>query len=170
MGLEPSCLLGFRDEIPAADEDRASPKSPRDTRHAASRNSSPASRQPVRSICRSASLPQRALLHGHCHQKSFGAMGAVERVLEAGAGARRSRPSSRAAAAWPARSATRPTPSTSRSQMGELSLLPAVRKAPGRCDHRGRRHVLPAPDQGRHRTRRDPCGAGAVAMSLARAH
>ena len=26
-------------------------------------------------------LPGRALLHGHCHQKSFGAMPAVERVL-----------------------------------------------------------------------------------------
>ena len=27
-------------------------------------------------------LPQKALLHGHCHQKAFDAMGAVESVLK----------------------------------------------------------------------------------------
>ena len=26
-------------------------------------------------------IPSKALLHGHCHQKSFDAMGPVERVL-----------------------------------------------------------------------------------------
>ena len=31
-------------------------------------------------------------------------------------------------------------------KMGELSLLPAVRKSAGRCADRGRRHLVPAPD------------------------
>ena len=60
-------------------------------------------------------LPKKALLHGHCHQKAFDAMGAVERVLSMSRSSRW-RPSSRAAAAWPARSAMPPTPSTSRSR------------------------------------------------------
>jgi Fe-S oxidoreductase len=80
VGLEPSCLLGFRDEVPALLKS-----------------------EDARSLARSALLleeflapeaeqgtlklalkpvAKRALLHGHCHQKSFGAMTAVERTLK----------------------------------------------------------------------------------------
>ena len=54
-----------------------------------------------------------ALLHGHCHQKAFDAMPAVEKVLRLIPGLKRRR-SSRAAAAWRAASATRPSTTTCR--------------------------------------------------------
>jgi Fe-S oxidoreductase len=79
VGLEPSCLLTLRDELPAllpgkeamavagkavlfeeflAEEAKTGGWTP---------NLRP--------------LAHPAYLHGHCHQKSFGAMGAVEKVL-----------------------------------------------------------------------------------------
>ena len=80
VGLEPSCILGFRDEIPAlikSEDARALAANAllfeeflareADGRHG--------------STCRSSRSAKRALLHGHCHQKSFGAMGAAEAVL-----------------------------------------------------------------------------------------
>jgi FAD/FMN-containing dehydrogenase/Fe-S oxidoreductase len=79
IGLEPSCMLGFRDEIPAlvqGEEGR------RLAAHAllfeeflareAKAGELELSLKPV---------AKRALLHGHCHQKSFAAMAAVEAVL-----------------------------------------------------------------------------------------
>jgi Fe-S oxidoreductase/FAD/FMN-containing dehydrogenase len=80
VGLEPSCVLGFRDEIPAiVKTDMAA----RVAEHVllfeeflareANAGTLPLPLKPV--------TASRALLHGHCHQKSFGAMGDVERVL-----------------------------------------------------------------------------------------
>jgi FAD/FMN-containing dehydrogenase/Fe-S oxidoreductase len=79
IGLEPSCMLGFRDEIPAlvkGDDGR------RLAAHAllfeeflareAKAGTLKLSLRPV---------AKRALLHGHCHQKSFAVMPAVETVL-----------------------------------------------------------------------------------------
>jgi FAD/FMN-containing dehydrogenase/Fe-S oxidoreductase len=79
VGLEPSCMLGFRDEIPAlvkGDDGR------RLAVHAllfeeflareAKAGTLKLSLRPV---------AKRALLHGHCHQKSFAVMPAVEAVL-----------------------------------------------------------------------------------------
>ena len=79
IGLEPSCLLSFRDEVPALFRDgRAAPLAAQAllfeeflAREAgAGRLALPL-----------APMAKRALLHGHCHQKSFAAMGAVEQVL-----------------------------------------------------------------------------------------
>jgi Fe-S oxidoreductase len=83
VGLEPSCVFGFRDEIPAL-----LPREPVRTRagkladhvltfeefiaRAAARGGFDPPRRPVAA---------RALLHGHCHQKSFGTMAAVEATL-----------------------------------------------------------------------------------------
>ena len=79
IGLEPSCMLGFRDEIPAlvrGDDGRGL------AAHAllfeeflareAKAGTLKLSLRPV---------AKRALLHGHCHQKSFAVMPAVETVL-----------------------------------------------------------------------------------------
>ncbi len=79
LGLEPSCLFTFRDELPAmlrnpqatqlsdkallADEFLA-----RETEHGRAK-------LPLRP------LNKHALLHGHCHQKVFDALGAAERLL-----------------------------------------------------------------------------------------
>src|SRR5215471_12705835 len=80
VGLEPSCLLGFRDEIPALIKSE-------DARALASQALlfeeflAPEAGEgrlnlPLKPIAK------RALLHGHCHQKAFAAMGAVESVLK----------------------------------------------------------------------------------------
>ncbi len=80
VGLEPSCLLGLRDELPAllpgADAARLADAALLfeefvDRETAAGRLSVPLGAGPHR----------RALLHGHCHQKAFGAMPAVTRAL-----------------------------------------------------------------------------------------
>ena len=128
-----------------------------------SRNISPARRRRAGSLL--AGGEARLLLHGHCHQKAFGAMGAVEAAL--------------ACWTWPSR------PSTSSCcgmagafgyhadtidvslKMAELSPLPAVRKAEPDTLVRRRRHLLPAPDQGRRRPRGAACGAR-VAMPFPR--
>jgi Fe-S oxidoreductase len=127
VGLEPSCLLGFRDEIPAliksedADllsrntflfEDILAQVARADTLHLALKP-----------------LAKRALLHGHCHQKSFAVMPAVEAALK-----------------LVPELAVEPIESSCCGmagsfgygvetidvslKMAELSLLPAVRKAP----------------------------------------
>ncbi len=79
VGLEPSCILGFRDEIPALHKSDAARQLADHVllfeeflaREAgAGRLSLPL-----------AATPRQVLLHGHCHQKSFGAMSAVEQVL-----------------------------------------------------------------------------------------
>ncbi len=80
IGLEPSCLLTFRDELPALLDDRPARNLARravlleewlDAEHQAGRLDLPL-----------AALPgTRAVLHGHCHQKAFGLLPATERVL-----------------------------------------------------------------------------------------
>jgi Fe-S oxidoreductase len=80
VGLEPSCMLGFRDEIPALIKS-ADARALADTavllEEFLSRGvESGTIKLPLKP------LAKRALLHGHCHQKSFGAMGAVERTLK----------------------------------------------------------------------------------------
>jgi Fe-S oxidoreductase len=80
IGLEPSCLLGFRDEIPAL------------VKGDGARRLAAHALLFEEYIVREASagtfnlalapVGKSALLHGHCHQKSFGAMGAVEKALK----------------------------------------------------------------------------------------
>jgi len=80
VGLEPSCLLGFRDEVPALVRGE-------DARRLAANSflfEEFLAREAGQGALTLALKPvaERALLHGHCHQKSFGAMGAVESVLK----------------------------------------------------------------------------------------
>ncbi|HVX92324.1 MAG TPA: FAD-linked oxidase C-terminal domain-containing protein [Xanthobacteraceae bacterium] len=126
VGLEPSCILGFRDEIPAL------------------LRNEPARQLAARSflfeefLAREAkagrlSLPlapiaPRALLHGHCHQKSFGAMSAVEAVLRLVPGLAAETIDSSCCGMAGAFGYAAETIDVSLA-MGELSLLPAVRKA-----------------------------------------
>jgi Fe-S oxidoreductase len=80
VGLEPSCLLTLRDELTVMGLGDAAAALARRAflfeeflaaEHRAGRLALPL-----------AALPQsRALLHGHCHQKAFGAMGDVRTVL-----------------------------------------------------------------------------------------
>ncbi|HUP09744.1 MAG TPA: FAD-linked oxidase C-terminal domain-containing protein [Caldimonas sp.] len=80
VGLEPSCLLGLRDEIPAMGIGAAADVVARHAwlleefiaREADAGRFAIALRRAERPI----------LLHGHCHQKAFGAMPAIVRTLQ----------------------------------------------------------------------------------------
>jgi Fe-S oxidoreductase len=126
IGLEPSCLLGFRDEIPALLAGDA-PK------HLAAH-----ALLLEEFLAREASagrlaLPlgpvaDRALLHGHCHQKAFGALGAVESVLALVPGLAVEIVESSCCGMAGAFGYAADTLEVSRA-MAELTLLPAVRSA-----------------------------------------
>ena len=126
IGLEPSCILGFRDEVPAMIKDegagRLASLALTFEEFLAREAAAGRLKLPL------APLPARALVHGHCHQKAFDAFGAVEAVLKLIPGL-----------------AIEPIEATCCGMaggfgygadtidmslaMGELSLLPAVRKA-----------------------------------------
>jgi len=126
VGLEPSCMLGFRDEIPALlqrEEGR------RLAAHAllfeeflareANAGKLELSLKPI---------GKRALLHGHCHQKSFAAMAAVEAVLSLVPDLSVETVDSSCCGMAGAFGFGADTIDAS-LRMAELSLLPAVRKA-----------------------------------------
>jgi Fe-S oxidoreductase len=126
VGLEPSCLLGFRDELPGLIPGEA-----------AQRLASQAllfeeflAREADAGRLNLALRPvgERALLHGHCHQKSFGAMGAVETVLKLVPGLAVETVDSSCCGMAGSFGYGADTIDASLA-MGELSLLPAVRKA-----------------------------------------
>jgi len=80
IGLEPSCILSFRDEIPAIVTSDIAQKLAANSfmfeeflaREAKAGRFTP----PLKAAA------SRALLHGHCHQKSFAVMSDVETVLK----------------------------------------------------------------------------------------
>jgi Fe-S oxidoreductase len=123
IGLEPSCILGFRDEIPALLKTVAA-------RALAARAvlfeefiAGNAGKLPLKPI------GQRALLHGHCHQKAFGVMSDVERALKLVPELAVETIESSCCGMAGAFGYGADTIDVSRA-MGELSLLPAVRAAP----------------------------------------
>ena len=80
VGLEPSCLLGLRDEflslLPGAESARLALNAMLFEEFLAREQDA------GRLNLKLKALPQKkALLHGHCHQKAFAAMPAVQRVL-----------------------------------------------------------------------------------------
>ena len=126
IGLEPSCLLSFRDEIPALLKS--------DTARRVADNAllfeEFLARESAVGKLKLDLMPlnRRALLHGHCHQKSFGAMGAVEKILRLIPGLEVESIESSCCGMAGAFGYHAETIEVSRA-MGELSLLPAVRKA-----------------------------------------
>jgi FAD/FMN-containing dehydrogenase/Fe-S oxidoreductase len=127
IGLEPSCIFTFRDEIPMLMHD--------------SRTRTIADRTVLfeEFLAREASggrlalplkpRPGRALLHGHCHQKAFGAMGAVETALRLVPKLEVETVESSCCGMAGSFGYHAETIDVSLA-MGELALLPAVRKAP----------------------------------------
>jgi Fe-S oxidoreductase len=127
IGLEPSCLLGFRDEIPALLKDPAA-------RQIASRavlfeeflaNEAADCKLDLKLQ----TAKRRAFLHGHCHQKSFGAMKAVEAALRLVPELELTTIESSCCGMAGAFGYDAETIEVSRA-MGELSLLPAIRQSP----------------------------------------
>ncbi len=127
LGLEPSCVFGFRDEIPALlKTDRARAMAGRVMlfeEFLASEAKAGTLHLPL------TPLKRRALLHGHCHQKAFDTMGAVESVLRLVPELEVDKIESSCCGMAGAFGFHADTIATSRA-MGELSLLPAVRGAP----------------------------------------
>jgi FAD/FMN-containing dehydrogenase/Fe-S oxidoreductase len=126
IGLEPSCILGFRDEIPAIIPGEASQRL---AAHAvlfeeflAQEAEAGRLKLALRPVAR------QALLHGHCHQKAFGAMGAVEAALKLVPGLLVETVDSSCCGMAGSFGYGADTIDVSLA-MGELSLLPAVRKA-----------------------------------------
>jgi FAD/FMN-containing dehydrogenase/Fe-S oxidoreductase len=126
VGLEPSCLLTLRDELPALLKGEAANQISANTllleeflarEHKAGKLDLPLG-----------ALPQKALLHGHCHQKAFAAMGAVESVLKLVPELSVETIESSCCGMAGSFGYNKDTIDVS-LKMGELSLLPAVRKA-----------------------------------------
>ena len=80
VGLEPSCLFTFDDEyvamLPEAETARLALLSSTFEEFIVREQEAGRFAPPMRALD-----PSKALLHGHCHQKAFDAMGAVEKVL-----------------------------------------------------------------------------------------
>jgi Fe-S oxidoreductase len=126
LGLEPSCLFSFRDEVPALIKSDTATKL---AEHALLFEEFLAHEAKAGKL----SLPlaptkKRALLHGHCHQKSFDAMGAVEATLRLVPGLEVETIESSCCGMAGSFGYAADTIDVSLA-MGELSLLPAVRKA-----------------------------------------
>ena len=128
VGLEPSCLLTLRDEFPAMLPGAATSR----LAQAALLFEEFVDREAAagRFTLALHGLPQRrALLHGHCHQKAFGAMSAVSRALALVPGLDvQTAPGSCCGMAGTFGYQAR-TFDVSMA-MAELSLLPAVRQTP----------------------------------------
>jgi Fe-S oxidoreductase len=127
VGLEPSCLLSFRDEVPAMVKGETAK---RVADHAVTfeeflAREAKAGRLnlPLKAIA------DRALLHGHCHQKAFDVFSPVEAVLRLVPGLTVESIESSCCGMAGAFGYAADTIDVSKA-MGELSLLPAVRKAP----------------------------------------
>ena len=126
VGLEPSCLLTLRDEflsmLPGAETERLASHAflleeflAREA--AAGRIPGPIGR-----------LEGKVLLHGHCHQKAFGAMGSVGAALALVEGLEVETVESSCCGMAGAFGYGADTHAVSMA-MGELTLLPAVRRA-----------------------------------------
>ena len=126
VGLEPSCILGFRDEIPAL---LKSEPARRLADHAlVFEEFLVREKKQNRLDLALAPIAARALVHGHCHQKAFGAFDAVTETLQLVPGLAVEAIESSCCGMAGAFGYGADTIDVSLA-MGELSLLPAVRNA-----------------------------------------
>jgi Fe-S oxidoreductase len=127
IGLEPSCLFSFRDEIPALMKNDAA----RQAAASALLFEEFLMREAKAGTLQLPLVPtkKRALLHGHCHQKSFDTMSAVTATLKLIPDLDVEPIESSCCGMAGSFGYHADTIEVSRA-MGELSLLPAMRKAP----------------------------------------
>ena len=126
VGLEPSCLLSFRDEVPAMltgeSARRLSDNAFTFEEFLAREAAAGRLKLPLKKIA------DRALVHGHCHQKAFDVFSPVETVLKMVPGLKVEPIESSCCGMAGSFGYNADTIDVSLA-MGELSLLPAVRKA-----------------------------------------
>ena len=127
VGLEPSCLLSMRDEfaalLPGEDTAQLGEQALLFEEFLAREAKAGRIAAPI------AALDGDILVHGHCHQKSFGAAGSVTEALGLLDGARASMVETSCCGMAGSFGYQAETYETSMA-MAELDLLPAVRKAP----------------------------------------
>jgi Fe-S oxidoreductase len=128
IGLEPSCLFGFRDEIPALLKTEAA----RRLATLALSFEEFLSRGGLDLAPVLGAIAPAAMLHGHCHQKAFAAFGCVETVLGLVPDLKVETVKSSCCGMAGAFGYDRDTIDVSLA-MGELSLLPSVRAAAPNC-------------------------------------
>ncbi len=159
VGLEPSCLLSFRDEVPAMvkGEARQAPRrSGADLRGVPGARGESGTAQPAAEEDRRPRAGARPLPSEGVRRLQRGRDRAQARPR-----ARRSRPIESSCCGMAGSFGYAADTIDVSLAMGELSLLPAVRKADAGTHHRRRRHLLPPPDPRRHRPRGDSCCARA---------
>ena len=126
VGLEPSCILGFRDEAPGLVGSAAAKKlaglAMTFEEFLVREHDAGRLRLPLKSTAR------RALVHGHCHQKSFDVFTPVQKLLKLIPGLEVEPIESSCCGMAGSFGYGAETIDVSLA-MGELSLLPAVRKA-----------------------------------------
>jgi Fe-S oxidoreductase len=126
VGLEPSCILSFRDEVPAMVKGEGADKlaglALTFEEYLAGEAAAGRLNLPLQKVA------SRALVHGHCHQKAFDAFNAVETVLKLVPGLAVEPIESSCCGMAGAFGYAADTIDVSLA-MGELSLLPAVRQA-----------------------------------------
>jgi FAD/FMN-containing dehydrogenase/Fe-S oxidoreductase len=127
VGLEPSCLFGLRDEIPVMLPGAAAQTVAGRAQLFEEFLADEADAGRLSLALRA--TPAKALLHGHCHQKAFDAMGAVERTLRLVPDLEVETVQSSCCGMAGAFGYQAETYEVS-MKMAELSLLPAVRAAP----------------------------------------
>jgi Fe-S oxidoreductase len=127
VGLEPSCIFTFRDEAPSmmpGEDAKLLAKSTFIFEEFLATEIDAGRFNP-----KLGAIGSSALLHGHCHQKSFNVMGAVQKVLSRVPGLKVELIESSCCGMAGAFGYQSETIDVS-LKMAELSLLPAVRKAP----------------------------------------
>ncbi|MEW6453804.1 MAG: FAD-linked oxidase C-terminal domain-containing protein [Pseudomonadota bacterium] len=126
VGLEPSCILSFRDEVPAMVKGEAAQRVSANAftfeEFLANEAKEGRLNLPLKKIA------DRALVHGHCHQKAFDAFSPVETVLKLVPELKVETIESSCCGMAGSFGYNAETIDVSLA-MGELSLLPAVRKA-----------------------------------------
>jgi Fe-S oxidoreductase len=126
VGLEPSCILGFRDEVPALLKSEGARKLASSTflfeEFIAREAQTGRLKLPLKEA------KTGALLHGHCHQNAFGAMSPVQQALKLIPGLAVETVDSSCCGMAGSFGYGADTIDVSLA-VGELSLLPAVRKA-----------------------------------------
>ncbi|WP_068032202.1 FAD-binding and (Fe-S)-binding domain-containing protein [Rhodoplanes sp. Z2-YC6860] len=126
VGLEPSCLLSFRDEVPAMLKGDAAKRLSDNAftfeEFLAREAAAGRLKLPLKKIA------DRAMVHGHCHQKAFDAFSPVETVLKLVPDLKVEPIESSCCGMAGSFGYHADTIDVSLA-MGELSLLPAVRKA-----------------------------------------
>jgi FAD/FMN-containing dehydrogenase/Fe-S oxidoreductase len=126
VGLEPSCLLTFRDELQAVVPGEMSRKLAGQA--VLFEEFVAAEAEKGRFKLEFTPTDREAVLHGHCHQKAFAAMGPVEKVLSLVPGLKVRTVESSCCGMAGSFGYKAKTLSVSKA-MAELSLLPAVREA-----------------------------------------